>query len=90
MHSEGETRRLLEELKAGWWAPNNDVAAIRQLFLDAAERGKYPFPSFNPDTERIAQYERKVLAQRYAALLHSIAGNARDPKPEPRTTPVET
>lgn len=70
---DGETRRLLDNLRAGWWAPVDDVQAIRQLFLDAAARGKAPFSDFKPDTERIAQYERKVLAKKYAALLHSIA-----------------
>jgi hypothetical protein len=29
---------------------------------------------FQPDLKKIAQYERKPLAQRYAKLLHSIAG----------------
>ncbi len=89
LHPEGETRRLIEEMKAGWWAPNNDVPAIRQLFLDAVARGKYPFSSFNPDTGKIAQYERKVLAQRYAALLHSIAGSERERNLEPQAAPVE-
>jgi glycosyltransferase involved in cell wall biosynthesis len=82
VHPDGETRHLLEELRAGWWASNDDVPAIRQLFLDAAARGKYPFASFQPDTGKIAQYERKVLAQRYAALLHSIAGRVRQPESE--------
>ncbi len=76
VHPEGETRRLLEELRAGWWAPVDEVKAIRKLFLDAAVRGKAPFADFKPDTDRIAQYERKALAQRYAALLHSIAQSA--------------
>ena len=76
VHPEGETRRLLEDLRAGWWAPVQNVEAIRKLFLDAAIRGKAPFADFKPDTDRIAQYERKALAQRYAALLHSIAQTA--------------
>jgi hypothetical protein len=63
-------------LRAGWWAPVQDVEAIRKLLADAAERGKAPFADFKPDTAKIAQYERKVLAQHYAALLHSIAGSA--------------
>jgi len=74
VHPEGEARQLLEELRAGWWAPDQDVEAVRKLLVDAAERGKAPFADFKPDTAKIAQYERKVLAQRYAALLHSIAG----------------
>ncbi len=67
-----------EELRAGWWADIHDVAGIRRLFLDAAVRGNSLLTAFQPDTEKIAQYERKVLAQRYAALLHSIAGKQRE------------
>jgi len=74
VNSEGESRRLLDELRAGWWADINDVEGIRQLFVDAAARGSTLATSFQPDLAKIAQYERKALAQRYAALLHSIAG----------------
>jgi glycosyltransferase involved in cell wall biosynthesis len=73
VHPEGDVRRLLEELRAGWWAGSRDVEGIRQLFLDAAARDTSLTDQFQPDTERIAQYERKVLAQCYASLLHSIA-----------------
>jgi hypothetical protein len=73
VHPEGETRRLLEELRAGWWAGNNDVEGIRQLFIDAAARGDSLAAEFQPDREKVAQYERKVLAGCYARLLHSIA-----------------
>jgi hypothetical protein len=85
LHPEGETRRLLEELRAGWWAAHCDVEGIRQLFVDAAARGDSLLSSYHPDPGKIAQYERKVLAQRYAVLLHSIAGRQREcnlPAPE--------
>lgn len=72
VHPEGESRRLLDELCAGWWAANHDQSGIRQLFLDALNRGKGPFKDFQPDVEKIARYERKVLAQDYARLLRSI------------------
>jgi hypothetical protein len=74
VHPEGDVRRLLEDLRAGWWAGNHDVEGIRRLFLDVAERGNRLRSEFQPDREKIAQYERKVLAQRYAELLHDIAG----------------
>jgi hypothetical protein len=73
VHPVGEVRRLMEELRAGWWADSRDVEGIRRLFLDAAARGDSLSTDFRPDTERIAHYERKVLAQRYASLLRSIA-----------------
>jgi glycosyltransferase involved in cell wall biosynthesis len=75
VHPEGEVRRLLEEMHAGWWADSRDVEAIRQLFVEAAARGDALHKEFHPDTEKIAQYERKILAQRYAVLLHSITQN---------------
>jgi hypothetical protein len=74
----GEVRRLLEELRAGWWVDSRNVEGIRQLFIDAAARGDSLRVTFQPDLGKIAQYERKVLAQRYAVLLHSIAGKQRD------------
>jgi glycosyltransferase involved in cell wall biosynthesis len=78
VHPQGDTRRLLETLRAGWWADSRDVAGIRQLFLDAAARGDSLLSEFKPDTEKIAQYERKVLARRYAELLHCIAGRGNE------------
>jgi glycosyltransferase involved in cell wall biosynthesis len=87
VHAEGETRRLLDELRAGWWAPVEDVDAIRKLFMDAAERGRAPFADFKPDTAKIAQYERKALAQRYAALLHAIADSGGEKPAEQRGSP---
>jgi len=73
VHPDGPERCLLEELRAGWWADSHDVEGIRQLFIDAAARGDSLHSDFHPDTKRIAQYERKVLAKRYAELLHAIA-----------------
>jgi glycosyltransferase involved in cell wall biosynthesis len=74
VHPQGETRRLFDELRAGWWAGNHDVEGIRQLFVDAAARGNSPFKEFQPNVDMIAQYERRALAKRYATLLHSIVG----------------
>jgi len=88
VHPEGETRRLLEELKAGWWADIRDVEAIRQLFLDAGARGDSLLAEFQPDKVKIAQYERKVLAQRYARLLHTVARKQSDSGPQAPFTPL--
>jgi glycosyltransferase involved in cell wall biosynthesis len=77
VHPMGEVRRLLEELRAGWWVDSRDVEGIRQLFIDASSRGDSLSAAFQPDLKKIALYERKILAQRYAALLHVIAGNQR-------------
>ena len=74
VHPEGDVRRLLEDLRAGWWADSRDVQSIRQLFMDAAARTGSLSDSFQPDPGKIAQFERKHLAKRYAELLHFIAG----------------
>ncbi|MGD0859241.1 MAG: glycosyltransferase [Terracidiphilus sp.] len=87
VHPGGETHRLLQEMRAGWWADIHDVEGIRRLFLDAAARTDSLASEFQPDVERIAQYERKVLAHRYAGLLHSIAG--RQPEAVPNAPAIE-
>jgi glycosyltransferase involved in cell wall biosynthesis len=76
VHPDGDARLLLDKLRAGWWADSQDVAAIRKLFQDAANRGNPPFADFRPDTTGIAAFERSVIAARYANLLHSIANNS--------------
>jgi hypothetical protein len=78
VNPDGEARRLLEELRAGWWAGSRDVEGIRRLFVEVASRGDALLASYRPDREKIAQYERRILAQRYAGLLHSIAGSQRE------------
>jgi glycosyltransferase involved in cell wall biosynthesis len=78
VHPEGDVRRLLEELRAGWWAGSRDVAGIRKLFIETAARGDSLPTTFQPNLTGIAQYERKPLAQRYATLLYAIAGRPRE------------
>jgi glycosyltransferase involved in cell wall biosynthesis len=77
VHPAGDIRHLLEDLGAGWWADSHDLEAIRRLFIEIAECGDARIRSFQPDTAKIARFERKPIAQRYAALLHSIAAKAR-------------
>ena len=91
VHPEGETRRLLDDMRAGWWAAIDDVDGIRKLLLDAIHRGDSLLNEFHPDNARIAEYERKVLAQRYARLLRSISDgqNAHDLQPQRAATPAE-
>lgn len=74
VHPDGETRHLLEQMRGGWWAGIDDVEGVRKLLLDAVNRGDTLLQEFRPDKELIAQYERAVLARRYARLLHTLAG----------------
>ncbi len=78
VHPDGDIRVMLEDLRAGWWADSHNVEAIRQLFQEAASSGNTRLQSFQPDTAKIAQYERKPIARRYAALLHSVAASAQE------------
>jgi hypothetical protein len=77
---------MIEDLRAGWWADSSDVEAIRELFLETAVCGGSRLESFQPDTAKIAQYERKPIAQRYAALLHTIASSVRARNSQARET----
>jgi glycosyltransferase involved in cell wall biosynthesis len=78
VHPDGDIRRMVEDLRAGWWAGSQNVDAIRQLFIDTATSGDARLRTFAPDEAKIAQYERKPVAQRYAALLHAVAESARE------------
>ena len=89
VHPDGDVRRLLQHLRAGWWADSQDIASMRQLFLDAAARGNPPLADFHPDTTGIAAFERGVIAARYADLLHSIANDAAATTTSQPAAPVE-
>ena len=47
---------------------------MTQLFANAILRRDSLGQIFRPDRAAILQYERKAIAQRYAALLHSLCG----------------
>ena len=49
------------------------MPGIRDLLRNAVLRGPLLSEDFSPDTVRVAQFERAVLAQRYARLLHTVA-----------------
>ena len=89
VHSQGETRRLLEDLRAGWWADIHDASGLRQLFIEAVGRVGSLDAVFQPDREAIAHYERGALARRYADLLKSIAQNGTSGKLQTNVSPSE-
>lgn len=76
VHPEGDVRRLIDELQVGRWADSGDAESMRQLFIETAACETSRPSAFAPDRAKIAQYERKVLAKKYAALLHSIGRTA--------------
>ena len=89
VHSQGETRRLLENLRAGWWADIHDASGLRQVFIEAVGRVGSLDAVFQPDREAIAHYERGALARRYADLLKSIAQNGTSGKLQTSVSPSE-
>lgn len=89
VHPEGETRHLLEQMRAGWWAGIDDVEGVRKLLLDAVNRRDTLLQEFRPNKELIAQYERAVLARRYARLLHTLTGRQQGTEPETNSTLVQ-
>lgn len=69
VHPEGDVRRLLEETRAGHWAPVDDPAAIRRMLIEVLESSS---SSIRPDYGRIAAYHRRPLTARYASLLKEL------------------
>lgn len=74
---EGDIRRLLEETRSGWWADSEDVPAMTQLFVDAVDNAPRLAEIFQPNLGVIAGFHRAPLAEKYAELLHSLAGERR-------------
>ena len=74
VHPGGDVRGRLDETRAGRWADVTNADAIRDLLIDAVERGP---AGFNPDIEAIARYHRRPLAHRYATLLRSLVPEQR-------------
>lgn len=87
VHPEGATRDLLEAMRAGWWAANDDTEGIQRLLQEAVTRGDSLLNEFRPDKDRIAQFERAALARRYAALLRSIVLKEKLPHVESSENP---
>ena len=71
VHPEGDVRRLLDETGAGAWADVRDPNAIAALLTSLLTGGLELTPETrNPD--RIARYDRRVLAAQYAQTLLSL------------------
>ncbi|HEY3704737.1 MAG TPA: glycosyltransferase [Terracidiphilus sp.] len=68
----GDVRRLLDSTRGGWWADSYDVEQMKQMFIDAVARRSLLPRMFHPDSSRIAQFERKVIARKYAELLRGL------------------
>ncbi len=77
VHPDGDVRRLLEELRAGWWA---GIAMLKASASSSSTLRHAPIrctAEFQPDPEKIAQYERKVLAQALCRPVASILARRR-------------
>jgi glycosyltransferase involved in cell wall biosynthesis len=72
VHAKGDVRRLIDETGAGLWADVNDVNAIKCMLAKAVDGRSRIEELYRPNSDRIAAYHRKTLADRYAALLQKI------------------
>jgi glycosyltransferase involved in cell wall biosynthesis len=75
IHPDSEVRRLLEDLKAGWWADVGDVLQIQGLLEDAVQWRNSLREVFAPDLQKIARFTRQALSLRYAELLKEVSSS---------------
>ncbi len=73
IHPAGDIRKLLDETRAGQWADSADPLSLRALLASVLDPQR-PAHTHNPDRERIANYHRRAITQRYAQLLRESAG----------------
>jgi len=73
VQKDGDVRRLLEETGAGHWADIDSPEAIAAMLKEALMG---TVAKSQPDYERIATYQRRPLAARYAALLKDLVAKA--------------
>jgi glycosyltransferase involved in cell wall biosynthesis len=73
VHPDGDVRRLLEETGAGVWADVRDPNAIAAL-LTGILIGEIECSADKRNHDRIAQYDRRVLATQYALALQKVTG----------------
>ncbi len=66
---EGAIAEILRETKSGTVIPNQDIGAIKQAFVECYENFIYHRKNFDPDEEKIKQYERREVTRRLAGLL---------------------
>ena len=68
VHPDGDVRRLLDETGAGAWADVRDSNAIGKLLTSLLD-GQLKLSPETRKPDRIAQYDRRVLAAQYAQTL---------------------
>jgi len=72
VHPEGDVRDIVERTRTGWCADVRDPQTIAKLLREAIERAPALAEQFHPDAALIAQYHRRPLTSRYAALLNEL------------------
>jgi len=69
---EGAVAEILRETKSGTVVPNQNVAGIKQAFVDSYENFVYHRKNPAPDEQKIKQYERREVTRRLAGLLDYV------------------
>ena len=73
--SKGAAASLIHETKTGFVAHCDDVTTTAEHILSMVENWRQGKPLFQPDRSEIAQYERKELTKKLAAVFNGICEN---------------
>jgi glycosyltransferase involved in cell wall biosynthesis len=69
---EGAIAELIRETNAGTVVQNQDTDAISRAFIECYENFLYHKSKFDPNSEKIRQYERREVTRRLAGLLDYV------------------
>ncbi|MCI0707103.1 MAG: glycosyltransferase [Ignavibacteriae bacterium] len=78
--SDGAAAELLRETRSGYVAPNTDILAIKNAFLECYEKFGYRQETFEPNGEAIRKYERREIASQLAVLLDTLYAQHTTPR----------
>jgi hypothetical protein len=69
---EGAIASLMRETHSGFVAPNQDVAAIQDAFMECYNDFLHHRRSFKQDRQAVMRYDRKEITRRLAAIFDSL------------------
>lgn len=68
----GAVSELLAETNSGFVAANQDIAAIRRVFLECYSKFGYHRRQFHQNEDAVRKYERREITRRLAELLDRV------------------
>ena len=69
---DGDLRDLIARVRIGWSVDPEDVDGMKQLLQQLIQAKRNGTLKVDPDDEYIAQFERRALTGRLAAILDSL------------------